>query len=91
MKDLAIIRKFIGVWPSKIDLIKWIKHWWQPKEQVDLQLGLKGFFTIVFHSIEDHNIVFESSPHFFGSMGLHMRYWTKNFCPTKEDFTHVPV
>jgi hypothetical protein len=53
MKDHAIIGKFIVIWPSERDVIKWIKYWWKPKGKVDFQLGSKGFFTTIFHSIEN--------------------------------------
>jgi hypothetical protein len=31
MQEHALIRKFLGLWPSERDLNKWIKHWWNPK------------------------------------------------------------
>jgi hypothetical protein len=27
MRDFALIGKFLGLWPSKKDLVKWIQHW----------------------------------------------------------------
>jgi hypothetical protein len=32
MKDHAFIRKFIGPWPSKRDLIAWISSHWKPRD-----------------------------------------------------------
>lgn len=31
MKDHALIDKFLGLWPSEWDLIKWINTWWKPR------------------------------------------------------------
>jgi hypothetical protein len=31
MKEHALIGKFMGLWPSEKDLMKWIKIWWNPK------------------------------------------------------------
>lgn len=58
MQDHAIITKFIGTWSNERDVIKWIFQWWKPKGHVDLQLGPKGFFTIIFHSLEDKDRIF---------------------------------
>ena len=91
MKDHAIIDKFISTWPKERDLIKWIHQWWKPKGEVDLQLGLKGFFTTIFHSIEEKERVFENGPYFYGTVGIHMKYWIEIFDPNTEDFTCVLV
>lgn len=91
MKDNAIIAKFIGTWPNEKELVRWIKQWWKPKGDVYLQLGSKGFFTTIFHSLEDRARVFDNGPYFYGFGGLHMRYWTKKFNLDKEDFTYVLV
>ena len=91
MKDHAIIAKFIGTWPNKKDIIRWIRQWWKPKGDVDLQLGSKVFCTTIFHSLEDKARAFDSDPYFYGANGLHMRYWTEMFNPNKEDFTYVPI
>lgn len=91
MKDHAIIVKFICTWPNERDLVCWIHQWWKPKGDVDLQLGSKGFFTTIFHSLEDKERIFDNDPYFYGAVGLHMRYWTKTFNPDKEDFTCVLV
>jgi hypothetical protein len=67
MRDFALIEKFLGLWPSEKDLIKWIQHWWKPKGHYDLQLGSKGFFTIILHNLEDRNRIFEGGPYFYNS------------------------
>ena len=43
MKNHALICKFIGICPSKKDLLKWIQIKWQPKGHIDLKFGAKGF------------------------------------------------
>jgi hypothetical protein len=91
MRDNALVGKFLGLWPSERDLIKWIHYWWKPRGHYDLQLGSKGFFTIIFHNPEDRNRVFDGGPYFFNSAGLFLRFWTEKFSPEKEDFAHAPV
>jgi hypothetical protein len=91
MRDYALVGKFLGLWPSERELIKWIHQWWNPKGHYDLQLGSKGFFTIIFHNLEDRNHVFDGGPYFFNSVGLFLRFWMEKFSPEKEDFVHAPV
>jgi hypothetical protein len=91
MRDYALVGNFLGLWPSERDLIKWIQYWWKPRGHYDLQLGSKGFFTIIFHNLEDRNRVFNGGPYFYNSAGLFLRLWTEKFIPQKEDFSHAPV
>jgi hypothetical protein len=67
IKYHALIRKLLGLWPSKRDLSRWIKNWWNPKGEYDLQLNSKGFFTIIFYNLEDKDRVFENGPYSFNS------------------------
>ena len=53
MQTYAIICKFMGLWPTEKALQTWIKYHWKPKGSIDLHLGSKGFFTVVFINIED--------------------------------------
>jgi hypothetical protein len=76
MRDNALVGKFLGLWPSEHDLVKWIQYWWKPKGHYDLQLGSKGFFTIIFHNLEDRNRIFDGGPCFSNSAGLFLRFWT---------------
>jgi len=48
MIDHALIGKFIGRWPTEKALHGWISAKWKPKGDITLQLGPKGFFTVIF-------------------------------------------
>jgi len=91
MQTYAIICKFMGVWPTEKDLQTWIKYHWKPKGNIDVYLGSKGFFTVVFGNIEDNDRVFEGGPYFYTADGLYMRPWTMNFFSERKTFTSVPV
>jgi hypothetical protein len=69
MRDHALIGKFLGLWPSERDLAHWIKAWWSPKGDYELQLSSKGFFTVIFYNLEDKDWVFEGGPYFYNSSG----------------------
>jgi hypothetical protein len=91
MKTHALICKFMGLWPTEGTLRNWIKYKWKPSREVELHLGSKGFFTVVFMNLEDRDRVFEGGPYFHASAGLYMRPWKENFSPEKETFKNVPV
>ena len=90
-KEKALIGKFVGIWPKEKDLIKWINGVWKPKGHYDLQLGSKGFFTIIFFNQEDRDRIMEGGPYFFFSAGLFLRPWKERFNPETEDMTVAPV
>lgn len=52
-----------------------------------MQLGPKGFFTAIFHCVEEKSRIFEGGPYFFNSSGLYLHDWKARFNPDKEDFT----
>jgi hypothetical protein len=91
MRDHALIGKFLGLWPSEKDLAHWIKAWWNPKGDYELQLSSKGFFTVIFYNLEDKDRIFEGGPYFYNSVGLYLCFWTDCFCPEKENFAYAPV
>ena len=75
MKDHALIVKFVGIWTPMKALVWWINNTWKPKERYDLRLGAKGFFTIIFYSLEDKNKVFKGGPYFYNLEGLYLTFW----------------
>ena len=70
MREHALISKFLGLWPTERDLNKWIKHWWNPKGDYEVQLSSKGFFTIIMYNPEDIDMIFENGSYFYNSIGL---------------------
>lgn len=86
-----MIGKFLGVWPSEKALMAWIHAVWKPKGHYDLQLGAKGFFTIIFFNLENRMRIFEGAPYFFNSAGLLLRIWKERFHPKLEDLSIIIV
>jgi len=79
MKYHALIEKFIGMWPSEKALIGWINATWKPQGHYNLQLGAKGFFTIIFFNETDRVRIFDNGPYFFNSARLFLRPWKERF------------
>jgi hypothetical protein len=90
MKTHALIFKFTGLWPTEKMLCNWIKYHWKSSGEVELHLGLKGFFIVVFMNLEERDKVFEGGAYFHTSVGLYIRPWKENFSPEKETFKNVP-
>jgi hypothetical protein len=59
MKDHEIIGKLMGICPSQKDLIDWVNSIWKRKGKIDLKLGSKGFFIMMFACIEYRDKVLE--------------------------------
>jgi hypothetical protein len=91
MKVHVLICKSMGLWPTKKALCNWIKYHWKPNGEVELHMGLKGFFTMVFINLEDRDKVFEGGPYFHASTRLYMQPWKENFSPEKETLKKVSV
>lgn len=91
MRTYAIIYKFMGLWPTKNALQTWIKYHWKPKGSIDLHLGSRGFFIVVFMNVEDKDRVFEGGPYFYAVAGLYMRPWMMNFFPKHGTSTSILI
>ena len=72
MKNHALISKFIGMWPFEKSLFWWIKNKWKQNGHINIDLGSKILFIIVFENIEERTKVFENQPYFFNNALLFM-------------------
>ena len=72
-KETALIGKFVGILTRERDLVRWIQIVWNPKGHYDLQLGSKGFFTIIFLNQEDRDRILEGERYLFFSTGLYLK------------------
>ena len=91
MRDYALICKFVGYWPAEKDMLTWIQQRWKPKGHVELKLGAKGFFTVIFSNLEDRERIFEEGPYFMNNAGLFMRDWVDCYNPEKESMLAAPI
>ena len=64
---------------------------WKPKGHYDLQMGAKGFLTIIFFNLEDRNRVLDGGPYFFNLARFFLRVWKEHFNPDKEDLAMAPI
>jgi len=90
MRDHALICKFVGFWLAEKDLAKWIHQRWKPKGHIDLKLGAKGFFTVIFSNLEDKERIFEGGPYFMNNASLFMRQWEDRYNPDQQKMLAAP-
>ena len=90
MKDHTLISKFVGVWPSEKALFWWINTTCKPHGTYDLELGSKGFFTVIFFNLEDRDQIFVGGPYLFYFVGLLLKPCKEIFCPDKGDLRIAP-
>jgi len=74
MKNHTVIGKFMGIWLSEKEQMVWIKSRWKVKGDIELKLGSKGLFTVIFSFTEDINKVFDARAYLFNSIGFHLRF-----------------
>ena len=91
MKTYALIGKFIGIWMAERDLLNYIAIKWKPKAHFNLQLGSKGFFTIIFSLLEDRDRILEGGPYFFYFADLFLKKWIECFNLDTEHFSWESV
>lgn len=91
MRDHTLICKFVGFWPTEKDLARWIQQRWKPKGHIDLKLGAKGFFTVIFANLEDKERIFEGGSYLLKNTGLFMRHWEDSYSPHQEKMLAAPV
>jgi hypothetical protein len=97
MRDHVLIEKFHGDLALKKVLMLWVQTRWKFKGSIDVKLGSKGFFMVIFSCSADRSRIFDEGPYFFNSAGLHLRYWMERFSPRRRnshrhlfglDYTH---
>jgi len=65
----------MGLWTSDKSLMWWIKTRWNPKGDVSLKRGSKGFFMTIFNLEEYRERVFQGGPYLFDFVGVYMQIW----------------
>lgn len=91
--DQALIGQLKGMWPSLKSMVSWISKFWKPMMKGGLGLFACGkwFFAFLFELQEDKDLVFQSEPYFFGTMGIYLNKWTLEFDHDDDIPSVVPV
>ena len=58
---------------------------------MEIKLGAKGFFTVIFSNLEDKERISEGGPYFMNNAGLFMRHWVDCYNLENENMLAAPV
>lgn len=93
LAEKALIRQFMGLWPSPRTTSSWVQNNWQPLIDQNVKcvsLG-RGYFLFDFTSKRDRDLIFRNGPYFMGPQGLYLTRWTPDFDPALDVPKAVPV
>jgi hypothetical protein len=93
LSKLALVCRFNGFWPNLVALRSWIDSEWSPLlvGEVTVCPLAKGFFTAIFESSDERDLVSSSGPWFWGRAGLSVQPWTPDFDPATTSISTAPV
>lgn len=63
----------------------------EAERHIDLILGAKGFFTVIFANLEDKERIFEGGPYFMNNIELFLRHWEDSYNPDHEKMIVAPI
>jgi hypothetical protein len=93
ISKLAMVYRFNGFWPNLVALRSSIDSEWSPllMGEVTVYPLAKGFFTAIFESSDERDLVSISGPWFWGREGLSVQPWTPDFDPATASISTAPV
>jgi hypothetical protein len=93
LNKFAMVCSFNDFWPNLVALRSWIDSEWFPLLEGEITVCplAKGFFTAIFDSSDDRDLVSSFGPWFWGREGLSMQLWTPDFDPTTTSISTATV
>jgi len=93
LSERGLVGQFTGLWPSPRTVLRWVERNWNQMVQGKIAIRFcgRGFFTFLFESVEDRNLIFRNGPYFMDSRGLYLNRWTPDFDPEMDVPNAVPV
>ncbi|KAI0492837.1 hypothetical protein KFK09_027113 [Dendrobium nobile] len=89
--NLCLVGYSIGKRPYYEALKETANHVWKLKGTFQLIALTDGFFLFKFSLLEDFDMVWSKGAWFFHGKPFIFKKWTKNFHPTRENFSSVPI
>lgn len=93
LADRALVGQFTGLWPSPRTVQKWVERNWNAMVQGKIAIRFcgRGYYTFLFETVEDRNLIFKNGPYFMDTRGLYLNRWTPDFDPEMDVPNAVPV
>ncbi|XP_020685659.1 uncharacterized protein LOC110101904 [Dendrobium catenatum] len=89
--NLCLVGYSVGKHPYYEALKETAMSIWKLKGTFQLIALTDGFFLFKFSLLEDYDMVWSKGAWFFHGKPFIFQKWTKNFSPTRENFTSVPI
>lgn len=72
--ERGLVGQFTGLWPSPRVVQKWVEHNWNANIQGKITIRFCGtsYYTFLFETKEDRNLIFRNGPYFMDSRGLYL-------------------
>jgi len=74
LAERGLVGKFMGLWSSPKSVQKWIERNWNATIQGKIAIRFcgRGYYTFLFESKEDRDLIFRNDPYFMDSKGLYL-------------------
>jgi hypothetical protein len=74
LAERGLVGQFTGLWPSPRTVQRWVERNWNAMVQGKIAIRFcgRGFFTFLFESVEDRNLIFRNGPYFMDTRGLYL-------------------
>lgn len=92
LAERGLVGQFTGLWLSKL-LQKWVERNWNATTQGKIAIRFcgRGYYTFLFESKEDRDLILKNGPYFMDSIGLYLNRWMPDFDPKMDVPSTVPV
>lgn len=93
LAERSLVGQFTGLWPSLRSVQRWVECNWNSIVQGKIAIKFcgRGFYTFLFESMEDTNLIFRNDPYFMDSRGLYLNRWTPDFDSEMDVPNAVPL
>jgi len=86
LAERGLVGQFIGLWPSPKSVHNWVERNWNANTQGKIVICFfgRGYYTFLFETKEDRDLIFRNGPYFMDSRGLYLNRWTPDFDPEMD-------
>jgi len=93
LAERGLVGQFTGLWPSPRSVQKWVERNWSVMIQGKIAIRFcgRGYYTFLFESKEDKNLIFRNGPYFMDTRRLYLNRWTPDFDPEMDIPNALPV
>jgi len=100
--ERGLVGQFTTLWPSPRAIQKWVERNQNANIQGKIAIRFcgRGYYTFLFETKEDQNLIFRNGPYFMHSRGLYVNRWSPHFdlemdipnaVPVWVRFPHLPL